>query len=71
MFGHKAPSICDAWLELANYNDNLSQGKFAWVNQQHENILAANRQALKRMRISAEKSVSQAEEKALEFGITT
>ena len=35
------------------------------MNQQHELILAANRQALKRMRMSAEKSVSQAGGKAL------
>ena len=24
MLGHKAPTICDAWLGLANYNDNFS-----------------------------------------------
>ena len=35
------------------------------MNQQHEHILAANRQALKRMKISAEKSVSWAGGKAL------
>ena len=27
MFGHKAPTICDAWLRLANYNDNFLQSK--------------------------------------------
>ena len=36
-------------------------------NQQHEFILAANRWALKRMKTSAEKSVSQAGGKALEI----
>ena len=65
MFGHKAPTICDAWLRLGNYNDNFSQSKFSWVNQQHELILAVNRQALKRIKISAEKSVSWAGGKAL------
>ena len=67
MFGCKAPTICDTWLRLANYNDNFSQSKCAWVNQQHEFILAVNRQALKRMQINAEKSVSWVGGKALEI----
>ena len=67
MFGCKAPTICDAWLWLANYNDNFLQSKCAWVNQQHELILAANRWALKRIKTSAEKSVSWAGGKALEM----
>ena len=67
MFGCKAPTICDAWLRLANYNDNFLQSKYAWVNKQHELILAANRWALKRMKISAEKSVSQTGGKALDI----
>ena len=69
MFGCKAPTMCDLWLGLGNYNDNFSQSKCMWVNQQHELILAANRQALKRMKISAEKSVSQAGGKALNIPI--
>ena len=69
MFGHKAPIICDAWLGMANYNDNISQSKCVWVNQQHELILAVNRWALKRFKTSAEKSVSLAEGKALEIPI--
>ena len=69
MFGHKAPTMCDAWLGLGNYNDNFLQSKCAWVNQQHELILAANRQALKRMKISTEKSVSWAGGKALNIPI--
>ena len=40
-----------------------------WVNQQHELILAANRQAFRRMKISAEKSVSLAAGKALNIPI--
>ena len=69
MFGHKAPTMCNTWLGLGNYNDNFSQSKCAWVNQQHELILAANRGALKRMKISAEKSVSRAGGKALDIPI--
>ena len=67
MFGCKAPTICDAWLRLAEYDDKFSQSKCEWVNQQHELILAANRQALKRIKQSAEKSVSQARGKDLEI----
>ena len=44
MFGHKAPTICNAWLRLVEYDDKFSQSKCEWVNQQHELILAANRQ---------------------------
>ena len=69
MFGRKAPTMCDSWLGLANYNDNFLQSKCTWVNQQHKLILAVNRQALKRMKISAEKSVSQAGGKALSIPI--
>ena len=69
MFGRKAPTMCNSWLGLANYNDNFSQSKCTWVNQQHELILAVNRLALKRMKISAEKSVSRAGGKALSIPI--
>ena len=65
MFGCKAPTMCDSWLGLANCNDNFLQSKCTWVNQQHELILAANRWALKRIKMSAEKSVSWAGGKAL------
>ena len=58
MFGHKAPTICNVWLGLVDYNDNYLQSKCEWVNQQHKLICAANRHALKRIKQSAEKSVS-------------
>ena len=69
MFGCKAPTIFDAWLRLANYEDNYSQSKCKWVNQQHELILPANRCALKRIKQSVEKSVSWAGGKELEIPI--
>ena len=69
MFGHKAPTICDAWLRLANYNENFLQSKCAWDNQQHELILAVIRQALKSIKASAEKTDSQAGGKALDIWI--
>ena len=67
MFGCKASTICDVWLRLADYDDNYLQSKCEWVNQQHELILAVNRHALKRIKQSAEKSVSWAGGKDLEI----
>ena len=69
MFGCKVPTICNALLRLADYDENYSQSKCEWVNQQHELILAANRHALKRIKQSVEKSVSQTEGKDLEIPI--
>ena len=69
MFGHKAPTICDAWLRLAEYDDKFLQNKCEWVNQQHELILAANQHALKRIKQSTEKSVSWAGGKDLTIPI--
>ena len=43
MFGCKAPAVCDAWLGLASYIDKASMSKCAWLNEQHELLLSANR----------------------------
>ena len=67
MFGCKTPTICNVWLRLADYDDNYLQSKCEWVNQQHELILVANRYALKRIKQSVEKSVSQARGKDLKI----
>ena len=69
MFDCKTPTIYDEWLRLADYNNNYLQSKCEWVNQQHELILATNRHALKRIKQSAEKSVSQTGGKALKIPI--
>ena len=47
MFGQKAPAVCDAWLGLAQYNDQASSNKCAWLHEQHELLMSANRWALK------------------------
>ena len=57
MFGCKAPTVCDAWLRLAQYNDQYSQSRSAWVNEQHELILAANRWVLKKIKQTVNKTV--------------
>ena len=60
MLGHKAPTICDTWLRLAQCKDQDSQSKSAWVNEQHEPILAMNRQALKNIKQTTSKTVLHA-----------
>ena len=69
MFGCKDPTICNAWLRLADCNDNYLQSKCEWVNWQHELILATIRQTLKRIKQSAEKSVSWAGDKTLDITV--
>ena len=47
MLGQKSPAVCDAWLGLAQYNDQALTNKCAWLNEQHELLMSMNRQALK------------------------
>ena len=54
IFGCKATTISEVWLGLANCYYNYLKSKCEWVNQQHELIHAANRHALKRIKLSAE-----------------
>ena len=54
MFGCKAPTVCNAWLRLTQYNDQYSQSKGTLVNKQHELILAANRWALQKHRANCQ-----------------
>ena len=69
MFGCKAPIVYDAWLGLASYNDNASISKCAWLNEQHELLMSANRWALKHIRQSAKKSQNRAGGKTLHIPI--
>ena len=67
MFGQKAPAICDAWLGLAQYNDQASANKCAWLNEQHELLMSANRQPLKHIKQSAKKSQIRTGGKSLQI----
>ena len=69
MFGQKAPTICDAWLGLAQYNDQASANKCAWLNEQHELLMSVNRQALKDIKQSAKKSQIRTGGKSLQITI--
>ena len=46
MFGHKASTICNAWLCLANYNDQYLPIKCTWASEQHDLIFNTKRCAL-------------------------
>ena len=67
MFGSKAPTVCNAWLRLTQYNDQYSQSKSTWVNEQHELILAVNRWALKKIMQTANKTALHARGSPLEI----
>ena len=47
MFGHKALMPCNNWLRLSNYKPDSFKSKIAWLNQQFNAMLYANKQALK------------------------
>ena len=67
MFGHKAPTVCNIWLGLAQYNYLYLQSKSTWVNEQHELILAVNRWALKNIKQTANKTALHAGESPLKI----
>ena len=56
MFSCKASAVCNAWLGLAQYNDQYLQSKSTWVNEQHKLILAVNRRTLKKIKQTANKT---------------
>ena len=62
-------TICNVWLRLVDYDENYSQSKCEWVNQQSELIFASNRHALKRIKHGVEKSVFRSGDKDLEIPI--
>ena len=47
MFGCKALMPCNNWLGLSNYKPDSFKSKTAWLNQQLNAMLYANKQALK------------------------
>ena len=48
MFGHKAPMPCDNWLGCGHYD--MGGLKTAWLSQQLDALVSANKQALKLIR---------------------
>ena len=56
LFGRKAPAPCDAWLGLGVYNDEKSTNKIQWIDQHAEQLLAANKRALKNIKAAEVKN---------------
>ena len=56
LFGCKAPAPCDAWLGLGVYNDEKSTNKIQWIDQHAEQLLAANKRALKNIKAAEVKN---------------
>ena len=50
MFGRRAPAPCNGWLGLRNYDDNKSSSKVQWVDSQVDQLLTANRRAMKNIK---------------------
>ena len=67
--GEKHPLFCDAWLGLAQYNDQASSNKCAWLHEQHELLMSANRWALKHIKQSAKESQIRTGGKSLQIPI--
>ena len=47
MFGCKAPKPCDNWLRLRHYETDGLKSKTAWLGQQLNALVSANKQTLK------------------------
>ena len=67
MFGRKAPMPCDNWLGLTQYNNSESNSKNSWVQEQYELVWAANKQALKSIQQSTQKSAQRQKCKSLDI----
>ena len=65
MFWCKAPTVFDAWLGLTK----ALTSKCAWLHEQHQLLMSANRQALKNIRQSIKKSQTRAGGKTLHIAI--
>ena len=67
MFGCKAQTPCDNWLGLSQYDCSESISKDSWVQQQHEQVQAANQWALRSIQQSMQKSAGRLNQKSLEI----
>ena len=63
MFGRKAPTLCDNWLGLQNYQPASFKSKTAWLNEQLNTMLYTNKQALKGIRKSTKQNKDQTGDK--------
>ena len=69
MFGYKAQTPCDNWVELSQHNCSESISKDSWVQQQYELVWAVNKWALKSIWQSTQKSTERLNQKLLEIPV--
>ena len=50
MFGCRAPTPCDSWLGLRDYDNEKSSSKVQWVDSQADQLIATNQQAMKNIK---------------------
>ena len=50
MFGRRAPAPCYSWLGLRNYDNEKSSSKVQWVDSQVDQLIAANKRAMKNIK---------------------
>ena len=67
MFGHKAQTPCDNWLGLSQYDCSKSVSKDLWIQQQYKLVWATNKQALRSIQQSTQKSAARLNQKLLEI----
>ena len=65
MFGHKAPMPCDNWLGLRHYEPGGFKSKTAWLGQQLDMLVSANKHALKLINKTTQHSKSHTGGKGL------
>ena len=69
MFGRRAPAPCDSWLGLQNYDDERSASKVQWVDQQAEQLLMANKRAMKNIKATEARNKRIAKGKDLDVPV--
>ena len=69
MFGRRAPAPCDTWLGLRNYDDQKSASKIQWVDQQAEQLLIANKRAMKNIKAVEAKNKQTSKGKDLDVPV--
>ena len=65
MFGHRAPMLCDNWLGLGHYKPGGFKFKTAWLGQQLDALVTANKHALKLINKTIKHSKARASRKEL------
>ena len=68
MFGRKASTPCDAWLGLDQYQEEVAKPKIEWLKQHQELLLAANKRAVKSIKLASAKRSSKGKSLSIPVG---